>query len=126
MLYQHTMNLVQNPSDIGEFLAETLGYNLPPSEIYNEGLKNLVIQVFRLLPSIPNEDEVEEVEYRINMVESSLLGLAIAEDKSPSAHYPLITHCTAVLAVTQAMENVECWIEWAAEEYGVDLNARLH
>lgn len=128
---QHKLNLVQDPADIGGFLAETLGYAHNPAEHYAQNLSQLERSVFRIIPEIkrpidPDDevDDVEEVEYLVNVARACVFGLLIAQDKSVG--YCIIRHCMCVIAIEQAIGNLEDWIEWAAEEFKVDLSAMVH
>lgn len=126
----HHLKLVQHPGEVGEFLAETLGYEHASAEEYAQDLSQLEKQVFLCLPTVPKKmfEDVEEVEFLINVARSCILGLCFAQSKTPpEGHgYCVITHCIAVLAIEQAIGNIEAWIDWAAEEFKADLSVTVH
>lgn len=129
-MMNHKLCLVKNPQEIGEFLGVTLGYTLTPAVEYAQDLGHLEKQVCLILPSVPVdcEEHVDDVSYLLNVARSCVLGLYIVQDKTPpeGQKYCVLTHCTDILAVESALENIEAWIEWSANEYNVDLSVTVH
>ena len=127
--HQHRMDLVTNPVEVGEFLGATLGYDLTPAKDYAEDLLQLEKCISIILPNVPAGNEcVEEVAYLINVARTTSLGVGFTQDKSEGAGRPycIMTHCIAILALEQALGNIEDWIEWAEEEFKVDLSVVVH
>lgn len=128
--HRHNLQLVQNPIQIGQFLGDSLGYVFTPAESYAQDISQLEKQVHLILTEMPHEfdEDVEEVEYLLNVGRSCVFGVCCAQSTTPPEgyRYDVIQHCIAILAIEQAIGNIEDWIKWAAEEFKVDLSVTVH